>query len=364
MKDRVLFVQKRTHRAGAQTCLARLLGQPRLREWEPTVVCSRAGWLTAECERLGVPVVVEEFPSSRSLAARVYQNRAFAGRVAEQLRETGIAPSVVHANDHLEGLLGLELAGRLKARSAIFLRSPGMTRADYFKYRCRDYDLIIAVGDELRDRAQRWDPERKIHLVHDGIGADEFCPLKSRAREFPRRILVIGSPLDWKGWADLTEALRLLEDAGDWSGFEFHFTGDRPDPAKNDLHLERLRQVKCVFLGRVEKFRDLVRDYDLAINPTRMESFGMAAVEVLAAGVPLLSSRSGIIEQILESPAWLFPPHEPQALAKALRQLRENWPGLAMPVEAAQDNIRRKFLVDHSVDKLLEVYRTLPAGGG
>jgi glycosyltransferase involved in cell wall biosynthesis len=174
---------------------------------------------------------------------------------------------------------------------------------------------------------------------------------------FPNRILVIGSPLDWKGWADLTEALFLMHSEGSLPELKFDFTGDRPDPALNDLKLERLPKGRFNFLGRVEQFCDLVRQYDLVINPTRQESFGMAAIEVLFAGVPLLSSRTGIIEQALENPAFLFPPNQPQQLAASLKNLLCNWTSLDSSVVKAQDNIRRNFLVDSSVAKLCDAYQ-------
>lgn len=360
----VLFVQKRTHRAGAQTCLARLLRHPDMRAWAPALVCSQPGWLTQDCERHGTPVFVERFPSSRSLGARLAGNASFARRVARQLAARNLRPAIIHANDHLEGLLALELAKCLDAKRAIFLRSPGMTRDDYFKYRCPDFDLIIAVGDELCRRARGWDPQRDIRLIHDGIESSEFAEPKAKAAGFPRRILVIGSPLDWKGWADLTEAAWLLERENALDGVQFDFTGGAPDPARNDLKLARLQRVRCNFLGRVEDFRDLVRGYNLVINPTRMESFGMAAVETVAAGVPLLSSRTGIIEQVIEQPEFLFPPNQPSQLAAALRNLSANWPRLRFDHARAHSNIRARFLVDNAVTRITECYRELGRAAG
>lgn len=355
----VIFLQKRGHRAGAQTCLARLLRHAEMRQWQPVLVCEGEGWLAAEARRAGVTVITTPFPGSRSLAARLWGNAQFARRVQQQLAAAGIRPGIVHANDHWEGLLGLALARDLGVRSAIFLRSPGMTREDYFKYRCREYDLIIAVGDELQQRARGWDAGRDIRLIHDGIEASEHCPPKPKAQAFPNRILVIGSPLDWKGWADLTAALFILQTEGQLPDWQFDFTGDRPDPALNDLKLERLQKGQYKFLGRVEKFRALVREYDLVINPTQQESFGMAAIEVLFAGVPLLSTRTGIIEQALESSQYLVPPRQPQQLAAALKNLLTNWGGIETGVAAAQENIRRKFLVDYGVQKLGAAYLEL-----
>jgi glycosyltransferase involved in cell wall biosynthesis len=236
-----------------------------------------------------------------------------------------------------------------------------MTQRDYIKYRCGEYELIAAVGDELCARAQGWDPSQSIRLIHDGLQADEFMSVKPKPEHALAKVLVIGSPLDWKGWADLTQALYLLEQGNALPPMSFDFTGNRPEPGANDLKLERLRSHRCNFLGRVEGFRELVRSYDLVINPTRMESFGMAALEVLAAGVPLLSSRTGVIEQVQCQNDMLFPPHQPQALAEALKSVILRWKEVDPGVSAAQEKIHRLFSIDNTADRVSEAYERLLA---
>ena len=314
--------------------------------------------MPAECARYDVPVVEQEFPRSRSLSGRLFGNARFVHAAATKMEVRGIRPSIVHANDHQEGLLGLRLAEHFNARRAMFLRSPKMTEDNYRKYRCGVYEFISAVGDEFRARAQGWERQRQIELIHDGIYADEFGPPKPKASVPPKRVLVVGSPLDWKGWADLTAALALLESEGVALPAAFDFTGVCPDATDNDLELERLKRTSCNFLGRVETFRELVLSYDLVINPSRTETFGMAAIEVLAAGVPLLSSRSGVIEQVLDG-ALLFAPHDPSALARLLKAVLTRWNETDFRVVEAQSAIRDKFLVDRATAKLDAAYLDL-----
>jgi glycosyltransferase involved in cell wall biosynthesis len=125
------------------------------------------------------------------------------------------------------------------------------------------------------------------------------------------------------------------------------------------LKLDRLVHHQCNFLSRVEAFRDLVRSYDLVINPTRMESFGMAALEVIAAGVPLLSTRTGVIEQVLESPDVLFPPNRPDMLAATLKRVLLHWEAIDFGTQRGQENIRARFLIDYTVRRLDEHYRSV-----
>jgi len=355
----VLFVQNRTHRAGAQTCLARLLRHEVIKSWNPVLVCSPGGWLADECLRIGVPVIEEPFPHSRSLGGRLFGNAAFAKRVKKSLAARSIFPMVVQANDHQEGLLGLQLGKILGARTAMFLRSPTMTHEDYRKYRCGEYGFISAVGDDFLHRVQSWESGREIALIRDGIYADEILPPRSRSVACPERILVIGSPLVWKGWADFIEALYLLEREGSLRPTQFDFTGDKPNVAHNDLKLDRLSIAHCNFLGRVEGFRDLVLGYDLVINPTRMETFGMAAVEVLAAGVPLLSSRTGVIELVQKADTMLFPPAQPAALAVAFKRVLLRWGEIDLGVTKAQAAVRKTLLIDVPARSLGDAYESL-----
>lgn len=360
MKQGLLFLQNRTHRAGAQTCLARILGNPHMNS-RVSLLCSESGWLTRECTRLGVPFAVERFPTSRTLLSRAFGNAAFALRAAKRITQAGFAPAIVHANDHIEGLLGLALAKRLDTHSAIFLRSSAMTKRDYYKYGCDRYDLVIAVGNELHGRAQSWDANKRIELIYDGIAKEEFLPPKPKPDSSPSKILVIGNAGEAKGWGDLANALLILEAAGVTLPV-FDFTGDASGKAYQPV-LERLR-VRCSFIERTEDFQSLVRNYDLVLNPSRNESFGMAAIEVLAAGVPLLSSRTGVIEQVQKNPEMLFEPNNPEALAGALDNVLRRWNEIDFGVAVAQRVIRERFLVDHTAAKLDAAYRALLGSNG
>jgi glycosyltransferase involved in cell wall biosynthesis len=354
----VLFVQNHTHRAGAQTCLARLLRHKAAGTWSPVLLCAPGGWLPAECARFGIAVIEQKFPSSRSLTGRLFGNAAFVRRVARKLDALSLRPAIVHANDHIEGLLGLRLASRLGARSAIFLRSSEMSAQDYLKYQCGNYDAVIAVGEDLQRSAQSWDTGKKISLIHDGIGDDEFLDVKAKPSTAPSRILVIGNAGEAKGWGDLTDALAIL-DAENVSLPAFDFTGDATAKAYNSM-LQKLR-TECRFLGRIDGFRDRVRGYDLVINPSRNESFGMAAIEVLAAGVPLLSTRTGVIEQVIGQPDILFPPSLPEHLAATLKHVLQHWGEIDLGVEQSQAKIRERFLIDKTVTELDSLYDRLLA---
>jgi glycosyltransferase involved in cell wall biosynthesis len=341
VKRAAVFLQRRGHRAGAQTCLLRLLRQRELSDLNPVVVTGEEAWLSRECAREGIECLVEPFPSSRSLKGRLFGNSAFSSRVQERLHEKTI--SFIHGNDHLESLLTLALGKRLGVPTALFLRSPTMTREDFRKYDCGAHALVAAVGEDLQAAARGWSPGTAIELIHDGLEPGEFLAPKPVPAAFPRRVLVIGSDLDWKGWGDAVVVLSRLKD------LQASFTGKKPEGIPENPNFQ--------FLGRVEGFRDLVREFDLVFNPSWHESFGMAALEVLAAGVPLFSTRCGVVPRAVEDPRWLAQPRAIGEMETKLKAIAAGWPASALDVAGAQRRIRQHFLIDASAKRLLAAYK-------
>jgi glycosyltransferase involved in cell wall biosynthesis len=357
----VVYLQRRAHKAGAQTCLLRLLKHPIVRQWNPVVLCAESGWLTEECRRLGITTVQLNFPSSRTLAARLIQNAWFARRVAARLRALEVRPSIIHANDHGEALLALGLAQRFSAKTALFFRSSAMTKRDYFKYRCDRFDFTAVVGPKLESSIRNWGVPNPPSPLYDGLYPEEILPPKPKPADFPNRWLVIGSPHAAKGWSDLTEALHGLQSGSKLPALHLDFTGDEPSAATNDLQLGRLTNVTTRFLGRIENFVQVVRTYDLVVNPSRSEVSGMAALEVIAAGVPLLTTKAGIVEYYQTCPRLLCEPSSAPDLAHTVGWLISNWRSFDAMISVSQKKILAELNMHDSVTTLVAEYNRLLA---
>lgn len=330
----VLFLQNRASRGGAQTSLARLLETEAVQALDPILVCGEAGWLSRHCAKAGIAVRVGAHPRSRSLAARLWRNRAVAQRLTAEFPHL----RWVVANDHQDALLARAVADAAGIPWAVILRTPAMTRRDFDKYRCGQATRIFAVGDELHDAARAWSKAPGVVRYREGLADSEFQPAKPFAAQFPTRILVAGNESPRKGWDDLLSALELL--ATDVPSLDLDFTG--AEPASFGVRPGRLKH-RMRFLGRVENFAERVRDYALALHPSRHESFGLAPLEILAAGVPVLCGATGAVTKIGLPEAWNFPPADTSALARRLLVLTQNWRESRLPVDAIQSRIRHDF---------------------
>jgi len=350
----VLFIQKRSTRAGAQTSLARMMRSSLVKDLQPAVLMGSAGWLQDHLKNLDIPVVESHFPRLRRLHTQLVGLGGFGKTARRLLSEKGIHPRTIVANDHSECPLALELSRYHGGIPVVgILRTPGMTRRDFEKFRCEGCDRLLVVGEELRARAQAW-TDKPLILFEEGFAGEELHqPLPWQA-EFPERLLVIGSEKPRKGFTDFIHALDLLEEKyPEFPALQCDFTGGMPDDA---LLMKKPRRAHFRFLGRVNEFVQLVRKYPLAVHPSRAETFGMAPLEAMLAGVPTLLSVTGAADQLDIPGIWKFPPSQPEQIAARLEALWLDWPEDGTDLENLQLGIMERFHIDQTV---AAAYRTL-----
>jgi hypothetical protein len=148
-QQNTLILQRRPHRAGGQVALWRLLSQPQFRASNPILVTESEGWLTAECAKLSVPVIVQPFSSPRSLWGMLAGNRLFCRRTIKHIQEMQLRVGTVLGNDHFEAPFTAALARDLGASNAVILRSADATSERLTRYRCGEADLLLPVGREI-----------------------------------------------------------------------------------------------------------------------------------------------------------------------------------------------------------------------
>lgn len=359
-KKHIIFVQNRSKRAGAQVSLSRIVTSAEIRPLAPFVLLGDEGWLGEFLTGRAIPHRVRSWPSPRSLAARLGGLRKFARRTMADLHEKGITAGVIIANDHQETPVALalaEAAGGIPV--AVILRTPGMGERDFRKYGCGRCTLIFARGEELSHRASQW-AGRDVTCMLGSFADSDFHPAKSPGPLFPSRILVAGSEEPRKGFADVIEAVKIIERSEPgFPAVEFVFTGDKTDElAALTGHPFR----SCFsFVGRVKEFAAFASRFELAIHPSRSESFGMAPLELMLAGVPTMASATGIIGSMPLAVPWCFPPENPPALAGQIVQIWKQWPEGMCDLPDLQNHIRNHYHISIATSTLAGKLRGLAA---
>lgn len=236
-----------------------------------------------------------------------------------------------------------------------------------------DY-LVAASLDERKQLLRLYNADHeRIEVIPCGIDASQFRPLDKdasrRSLGFPERklVLFVGRIEPLKGIDLLLGAVGGLEDARDLRvvviGGDSHSVEE----------IGRLRGLagqlgigdRVNFLGAIEHDK-LPLYYSAAtvcVVPSYYESFGIAALEALACGTPVIASKVGGLDDIIHDgeTGYLIPWHCPEPFAERLELLLGN-ERLQRTMGEAAHAFARDFTWSAIAERILALYNKALAG--
>jgi glycosyltransferase involved in cell wall biosynthesis len=228
-------------------------------------------------------------------------------------------------------------------------------------------DGIIAVSQPVRAALIQADvPSSKIEVIHTGIEIpleppDEAGRRAARERfGFPADCVAaghMGAFTSEKGQDVAIDAVALCELS---LRIRLALAGEGPLGAEMR---KRAASLPITFLGFVEDRAAFYAALDLFIMPSKSEAWGLAALEAMAYGVPVVASNVGGLAEMIEhgSGGWLVPPGDPQALAEAITLAASERSQLREAGSAARRRARL-FSAERTAERTEAFYRRLLEG--
>jgi glycosyltransferase involved in cell wall biosynthesis len=165
--------------------------------------------------------------------------------------------------------------------------------------------------------------ERAV-AVHNGIDVEDYPTPKQERQPAEPYILCVAAHNEVKGLDVLLRAVALLRSRGDDTPVVL--AGDGPlRPALEQLAKRLGIEDGVRFAGRqgLAPLGDLLQRSTLVVVPSRAESFGIAILEAMAVGKPVVATRvGGIPEVVVDGETGLLVPSESEeALCAAMHLL-------------------------------------------
>ncbi len=281
-------------------------------------------------------------------------------------------PRLWHARRNTEMIAGLALKHLLRKRLKLLFTSASQRHHSWLtKALIARMDHVVAVSG--KSAAYLTVPHE---VIRHGIDTDRFKPAENRAalRQRlgldPNALLVgcYGRIRAQKGTGDFTDAMiRLLR-----SRPEVHAIAMGGTVGHEGYARELQTRIDCAGLASrlrllpevpVEDMPDWYAALDLYVAPQRWEGFGLTVLEAMAAGVPVVATRVGAFEELVEdgTTGRLIPPNDIPALAAAIEPFLDDTALRTRMAEAARPHVLENFRIEGEARALVALYRRLLA---
>ena len=164
-------------------------------------------------------------------------------------------------------------------------------------------DAVTAVSQNLKDDTLRlFDIKRDIHVVPNFIDLDKYnhgfsdCQREMMARSEEKIITHISNLRPVKRVQDVIKVFYNIQKE---MPAKLMLVGEGPERENVEYLCNELKILdKVVFFGRSNEIDKILCFSDLFLLPSQTESFGLAALEAMASGVPVISSNTGGIPEV------------------------------------------------------------------
>jgi glycosyltransferase involved in cell wall biosynthesis len=114
------------------------------------------------------------------------------------------------------------------------------------------------------------------------------------------------------------------------------------------------------FLGFREDVAGVLEDLDIYVSSSTAEGFSLTTVEAMASGVPVVATRSGGPEEIVEDGVTgvLVPTHSPEKLAEAIHELAQDPARRRRMADAARTAAGKRFAIATMLRKYEALYES------
>lgn len=180
-------------------------------------------------------------------------------------------------------------------------RDPSMQPTVEFAINHSDY--VTAVSESLRiDTEKEFKIDKKIEVIPNFICLGDFEDLNNeelRKQFAPNGEKILVHASNFRKVKRVEDVVQIFDRVRKQTPSKLILIGDGPERTKVESLCRSLGTCSdIIFLGKLKATEEILGISDVFILPSEKESFGLAALEAMACGVPVISSNTGGIPEV------------------------------------------------------------------
>lgn len=164
-------------------------------------------------------------------------------------------------------------------------------------------DAITAVSKNLRDETYKYfDIKKDIEVIYNFVDIARFNkkPIDAFKKAVaPKGEKIVVHASNFRKVKRVADVAKIFAGIREKVDCKLLMVGDGPERPKCEEYLNQLGLEQDVrFFGKQEQMEEVLAISDIFLLPSEYESFGLAALEAMAAHVPVLSSNAGGLPEV------------------------------------------------------------------
>ena len=238
------------------------------------------------------------------------------------------------------------------------------------RYYLDQVDAVIAISKQVEQALISGGvASRSVRTIYSGLDLSTLVPRKHDYKAIRFKLglssdaLLLGTVANLfprKGYDVMLRALPMILKAEPSTQYVIIGAGEREyEETLRELSKE-LGIAHCVhFYGFQDPVRPFLEAMDLYVHPARMEGFGIAVIEAMAAGRAVVATNVGGLPEVVEDgrTGLLVASDNPEALSSAVVSLLRDKIRREEMGECGAKLVRERFDLEVSVGAMEQVYR-------
>lgn len=212
-------------------------------------------------------------------------------------------------------------------------------------------------------------PKEKLHVVYNGIDFDKLdvsypIPDFLVGKRRKLRLAMVGNFVHVRSQNLIVESIALLFKQG-VKNFDFFFVGRRHEKEswRYDDCVARCKECGLTefvhFVGGRGDVPAILQNIDGFVYSTAHDTFGIAVVEAMASGLPVLVNDWDVMREITHNGEWgtLYRTADIKDCADAIMSLLKNIDNAKKKAKETIQIVRKAYSIGAHINRLYEVYR-------
>ncbi|MEE9554853.1 MAG: N-acetyl-alpha-D-glucosaminyl L-malate synthase BshA [candidate division Zixibacteria bacterium] len=298
---------------------------------------------------------------------------SLATRLAEESKRVGLDIIHVHyAIPHaISGYLAKQILGPIAPKLITTLHGTDITLVGQHpsfhavtKFSMEVSDALTTVSKYIVDRTKEsFGIEKEISVIPNFVDVTRFKPDQDGCdrSEFasPEEKIIVHMS-NYRPVKNTADVIKIFDTVNRRLPSRLILVGDGPDaPSILSMASEMGLSDRVVFLGGQDMVESVLCKADLFLLPSASEAFGLAALEAMACGVPVVGSIvGGLPELVIDGETgYLEPIGDVGAMARrSIEILMDEQTHRKMSINARNVTVK-KFTTEMIVDKYKELYK-------